>query len=347
MRIAVDVMGGDHGCAVAVAGAKRALEADQSISKLFLVGREADVQAACQNAGLSNPRAEILHASEVLTMDDKPLEGIRKKKDCSMMRAIELVREGKADAIISAGNTGALVAGSMKLRRLDGVDRPAIACRMPSRQQDFLLLDAGANAVCEPRHLAQFAIMGNIYAKEVFGLARPRVGVLSNGSEETKGNDLTREAARLCAKLDLNFIGYVEGFDLFNDAVDVVICDGFIGNIVLKTAESLSRAIGHILKSEIKANPIRQLGAALAKGAFTGLKRRVDPEVYGGAVILGLNGIAVKAHGSSGERAIANAIRVAAEEINHGVNQIISQQIARANEYLAAAQTNVSQNVPA
>jgi glycerol-3-phosphate acyltransferase PlsX len=336
-------MGGDNGCSVAVAGAKQALEADKSISKLFLVGREADVQAACKSAGLSSDRAEILHASEVLTMDDKPLEGIRKKKDCSMIRAIELVREGKADAVISAGNTGALVAGSMKLRRLDGVERPAIACRMPSRKQDFILLDAGANAVCEPRHLAQFAIMGNIYAKEVLGQSKPRVGVLSNGSEETKGNDLTREAARLCAKLDLNFIGYVEGFDLFNDAVDVVVCDGFIGNIVLKTAESLSRAIGHILKSEIKASPVRQIGAALAKGAFTGLKRRVDPEVYGGAVILGLNGIAVKAHGSSGARAIANAIRVAAEEINHGVNQIISQQIARANEKLAAAESTVAQ----
>jgi glycerol-3-phosphate acyltransferase PlsX len=300
-----------------------------------------------KHAGLSDSRAEILHASEVLTMDDKPLEGIRKKKDSSMVRAIELVREGKADAVISSGNTGALVAGSMKLRRLDGVERPAIACRMPSREQDFILLDAGANAVCEARHLAQFAVMGNIYAKEVLGQSKPRVGVLSNGSEETKGNDLTREAARLCAKLDLNFIGYVEGFDLFNDAVDVVVCDGFIGNIVLKTAESLSRAIGHILKTEIHANPIRMLGGKLAKGAFTGLKRRVDPEVYGGAVILGLNGIAVKAHGSSGARAIANAIRVATEEINHGVNQIISQQIARANEHLASAETNVSQSVNA
>jgi glycerol-3-phosphate acyltransferase PlsX len=329
-------MGGDHGCPVAVAGAKLALEADKSIAKLFLVGREADIKAALQQASLSDPRAEIVHASEVLTMDDKPLEGIRKKKDCSMIRAIELVREGKADAVISAGNTGALVAGSMKLRRLEGVERPAIACRMPSKTADFILLDAGANAVCEASHLAQFAVMGNIYAKEVFGLTKPRVGVLSNGSEETKGNDLTREAARLCARLDLNFIGYVEGFDLFNDAVDVVVCDGFIGNIVLKTAESLSRAIGHILKTELKATPIRKLGAALAKGAFNGLKRRVDPEVYGGAVILGLNGIAVKAHGSSGERAIANAIRVATEEIKHHINQIMAEQIASANEKLAA-----------
>jgi glycerol-3-phosphate acyltransferase PlsX len=340
-------MGGDHGCGVAVAGAKQALEADKSISQLFLVGREADVKSARRQCDLSDSRAEIFHASEVLTMEDKPLEGIRKKKDCSMVRAIELVWEGKADAVISAGNTGALVAGSMKLRRLEGVERPAIACRMPSKTGDFILLDGGANTVCEPTHLAQFAVMGNIYAQEVFGLAKPRVGVLSNGSEETKGNDLTREAARLCANLDLNFIGYVEGFDLFNDAVDVVVCDGFIGNIVLKTAEGLSRAIGHILKSEIAASPVRKLGAALAKGAFTGLKRRVDPEVYGGAVILGLNGIVVKAHGSARERAIANAIRVAAEESRHGVNQIISQRIAHANERLAAAKPATSSPVHA
>jgi glycerol-3-phosphate acyltransferase PlsX len=330
-------MGGDHGCTVAIAGIKQALEADASITRVYLVGRETDLKAAREQTQLFDSRAEIVHASEVLTMEDKPLEGIRKKKDSSMMRAIELVREGKADAIISAGNTGALVAGSMKLRRLDGVERPAIACRFPSRKQDFFLLDAGANSVCEPAHLAQFAVMGSIYAKEILGEASPRVGVLSNGKEETKGTDVTREAARLCAKLELNFIGYVEGFDLFNDGVDVVVCDGFIGNIVLKTAESLSRGIGYILKTEIKASPVRQIGAMLAKGAFDGLRRRVDPEVYGGAAVLGFNGVVVKAHGSSRERAFASAIRVAAEEVKLGVNQIISRKIALANDRLGAA----------
>lgn len=329
-------MGGDHGCAVAIAGVNQALQADPSITSVFLVGRDTEIQAACRQAALTDPRAQTIHASEVLTMEDKPLECIRKKKDSSMMRAIDMVREGKADAVISAGNTGALVAGSMKLRRLEGVDRPAITCRMPSRNRDFVLLDAGANAVCEPRHLAQFAVMGSIYAREILGQAKPRVGILSNGSEESKGNDLTRETARLCAKLELNFIGYVEGFDLFNDGVDVVVTDGFTGNIVLKAAESLSRAIGHILKTELAASPVRKLGAALAKGAFAGLKRRVDPEVYGGAVLLGLNGIVVKAHGSSRERAFANAIRVATEEISHAVNQSISREIARANERLDA-----------
>lgn len=337
MRIAVDVMGGDHGCGVAIAGVKQALESDQAISAILLVGKEADIKAACQNAGLADRRVEIVHASEVLTMDDNPLEGIRKKKDSSMVRAIDLVREGGADAIISAGNTGALVAGSMKLRRLEGVERPAIATRMPSRTGDFILLDAGASAVCEPMHLAQFAVMGDIYAREILDQKQPRVGVLSNGSEESKGNELTREAARLCSQLDLNFVGYVEGFDLFNDGVDVVVTDGFTGNVVLKTAESLGANIIHLLKSELTASPVRKLGAWLARGAFRQLKSRMDPEVYGGAMLLGLNGVVIKAHGSSRELAFANAIRVAAGEIRHNINQTLAERIAQANQTLEAA----------
>jgi glycerol-3-phosphate acyltransferase PlsX len=269
-------------------------------------------------------------------MEDKPLEAVRKKKDSSMVRAIDLVREDKADAVVSPGNTGALVAGSMKLRRLEGVERPAIAARMPSRTGDFVLLDAGANATCEPLHLAQFAVMGSIYAREILGQPKPRVGVLSNGSEESKGNDLTREAARLCSMLDLNFIGYVEGFDLFDDAVDVVVADGFVGNIVLKTAESLGYAMKDILKAGLTANPLRKLGAWIARGGLLELKHRMDPEVYGGAVLLGLNGVVIKAHGSSRERAIMNAIRVATEEISHDVNNKISVEIARTNARLTS-----------
>lgn len=346
MRLAVDVMGGDHGCAVVINGLKQALSTDLGITEALLVGNQSAIQAELSRAALSDSRIQIVHATEVLTMDDKPLEGIRKKKDSSMVRAIELVRSGKADAVISPGNTGALVAGSMKLGRLTGVERPAIACRMPSRTGDFVLLDAGANATAEPLHLAQFAVMGNLYAREILGHSRPRVGVLSNGSEETKGNDLTRETARLCALLDLNFIGYVEGFDLFEDAVDVVVTDGFTGNIVLKTAESLSKTISHLLKQQLLANPVRKLGAALAKGAFDGLKKRLDPEVYGGAVVLGLNGIVIKAHGSARERAIANSLRVAAEEVKHNLNQNMVGQIARANAALASALTPVAVSNP-
>jgi glycerol-3-phosphate acyltransferase PlsX len=336
MRIALDVMGGDHGCEVALAGAKLALVADPNISTLLLVGQQERIEPALKRAGLNDARVQVIHASEVLTMEDKPLEAVRKKKDSSMVRAIELVREDKADAVVSPGNTGALVAGSMKLRRIEGVERPAITARMPSRTGDFVLLDAGANAICEPLHLAQFAVMGSIYAREILGQTRPRVGVLSNGSEESKGNDLTREAARLCALLDLNFIGYVEGFDLFDDAVDVVVADGFVGNIVLKTAESLGYAMKDILKSGLTANPLRKFGALLARGGLMELKHRMDPEVYGGAVLMGLNGVVIKAHGSARERAIMNAIRVAAEEIRHDVNAKIAVEIARANAKLAA-----------
>jgi len=336
MRIALDVMGGDHGCDVALAGARLALEADPNISSLLLVGQQERIAPALKRTGLSDSRVQIVHASEVLTMDDKPLEAVRKKKDSSMVRAIDMVREDKADAIVSPGNTGALVAGSMKLRRIEGVERPAITARMPSRTGDFVLLDAGANATCEPLHLAQFAVMGSIYAREILGQAKPRVGVLSNGSEESKGNDLTREAARLCAQLDLNFIGYVEGFDLFDDAVDVVVADGFVGNIVLKTAESLGYAMKDILKAGLTANPLRKFGALLARGGLMELKHRMDPEVYGGAVLMGLNGVVIKAHGSARERAIMNAIRVAAEEIRHDVNTKIAAEIARANAKLAA-----------
>ena len=339
MRIAVDVMGGDHGCGVVIQGVKLALEADSKITALQLVGQQDKIQAALQSVGLRDDRIQVLHCTEVLTMEDKPVEGIRKKKDSSMVRAIELVREEKADAVLSPGNTGALVAGSMKLRRLDGVARPVLAARMPSRTGDFILLDAGANPVCEPSHLAQFAVMGNLYAREILGVAKPRVGVLSNGSEESKGNDLTREAARLCARLDLNFIGYVEGFDLFNDAVDVVVADGFVGNIVLKTAESLGYTMMHLLKTELTATPIRKLGAMIARNAFRALKSRMDPEVYGGAVLMGLNGIVVKMHGSARERAVMNAIRLAAEEVRHDLNHSILRDIARANERLTATAT--------
>ena len=330
-------MGGDHGCGVVINGVQLALAADSRIKTVLLVGQQDQIQTALTAAGLNDPRVEIVHASEVLTMEDKPVEGIRRKKDSSMVRAIDLVRDGKADAIISRGNTGALVAGSMKLRRLDGVERPVLAARAPSRSIDFVLLDAGANPICEPTHLAQFAVMGHVYAREVLGCANPRIGILSNGSEESKGNELTRESVRLCSQLGLNCLGYVEGFDIFEDAVDVVVTDGFTGNLVLKTSEGLGYAMMHLLKRELTANPLRMFGAWLCRGAFRALKSRMDPEVYGGAVLLGLNGNVIKAHGSARERAIMSAMRVAAEQVSHDVNQIIRQEIARANERLATA----------
>lgn len=330
-------MGGDHGCEVVIDGARLALESIPGISEIHLVGDRRQIETVFAKRHLSDPRLRILHTSEVLTMEDSPLEGVRKKKDCSMVRAIELVRDGKADAIISLGNTGGLVAGStFRLRRLEGVERPAIATLMPSRTGHYILIDAGANPECKPLYLAQFAVMGNVYSREMLGHDKPRVGVLSNGTEESKGNELTRDSARLCQQLDLNFVGYVEGHDLFADTLDVVVTDGFVGNIVLKTCESMGKAILKNLKQELTATAVRKLGAWLLRGAFLDLKQRMDPDLYGGAPLLGLNGTVIKAHGSAKEKAIMNAIRVATETIHHHLNEVITREIAVANQRLAA-----------
>lgn len=331
MRIVVDVMGGDHGCEVVVLGAQLALESIGAITELFLVGNESEIQSALKKAGFSDPRLRVVHASQFLTMEDKPVEGLRRKKDCSILRAMDLLKEGRGDALISTGNTGGLVAAStIRLRALPGVERPVLAAVMPSRESEFILIDAGANPECKPVYLAQFAIMGAIYSKAILGKANPRVGILSNGSEENKGNDLTRETLKICRQLDLNFIGYVEGYDLFSDAVEVVVTDGFTGNIVLKTCESMGRAVGHLLKREVTRNPWRKFGALLARGAFQSIKERMNPDAYGGAPLLGLNGNVIKTHGSAREFAIKNAIRVATETIEHQINRQIVDQIAKA-----------------
>jgi glycerol-3-phosphate acyltransferase PlsX len=215
------------------------------------------------------------------------------------------------------------------------VEHPAIVAIVPSSKQDFVLIDAGAKPECKAIHLAQFAIMGNIYSREILGRNSPRVGILSNGTEEIKGNELTREALRLCQQLDLNFLGYVEGHDIFSDHVDVVVTDGFVGNIVLKTCESMGKGMLRMVKRELAANPVRKIGAALARNAFGTIKQRMDPEAYGGAPLLGLNGNVIKAHGSARERAIMNAIRVSTEAIQHHINEMILQDIAKANPLLA------------
>ena len=338
MRIAVDVMGGDHGCGIVVAGVKLALEAPghEPIEKLFLVGAESEVKAALQQHGCSDSRIEVVNATQVLTMEDNPLTAIRRKKDASVVRAVALVRDGKADAIISLGNTGGLVAAAtFGLGRLPSVKRPAIVTVMPTVKGHFLLLDAGANPQCEPLHLFQFAIIGSICAQEILGAQKPRVGILSNGSEEFKGTDVTQEAAQMCKRSDLNFIGYVEGTQIFADCVDVVVTDGFVGNIVLKTCEGLGKTILHILKSELTATPLRKFGALLAKEGFLKLKTKMDPEAHGGAHIVGLDGTVVKVHGSASERVVANALRQVAEFASHHLNERIAEAIARTQERTA------------
>ena len=335
-------MGGDHGCEVVIEGVQAALQAYHGISELHLVGDEPQIQAAMNRARLRDDRIRVVHASEVLTMEDKPLDVLRRKRDCSMARALDLIKQGQGDAVISRGNTGGLMAAAtVKLRPLENVERPAIATVLPTPDRYFLLLDAGANAECKPLHLAQFAIMGSVYSREILGNARPRVGVLSNGKEEMKGNDLTREAVDLCRRLDLNFLGYVEGHDLFEDRVDVVVTDGFIGNIVLKTCESLGKAVRVMLESELTRNPLRRLGAALAYGGLRSIKRRMNADSYGGAPLLGLNGIVIKAHGSARAMAISNAIRVGTEAIQHRIHALITGEISRAKERLATVKNPV------
>jgi glycerol-3-phosphate acyltransferase PlsX len=342
MRIAVDVMGGDYGCGVVIEGAKLALQANKKISALYLVGDQSAIHAALPHRGFRDHRVRVVHASEVVTMNDKPANAVRRKRDSSIARAAELVQEGKADAVVSLGNTGGLfAAATLRIGRLPGVDRGCIATVIPRQDNEFVLLDAGANVECKPLHLAHFAVMGSIYSREVLGRKRPRVGLLSIGTEDSKGNDLTLEAFKLCRRLNIHFIGNIEGHDLFKDRVDVVVCDGFIGNIVLKTCESLAVAMFSMLKHELMRNPKRQIGAYLTQNAFHAIRRRLDPEVHGGAPLLGFNGIVFKAHGSSRERAIASALRITAETVQHRVNDIIAREIARANERLADVETSV------
>jgi glycerol-3-phosphate acyltransferase PlsX len=337
MRIAVDVMGGDHGCGVIIAGVKRALEENKNLKVIYLVGKKEDIHAALPPRGFRDHRVKVIHTTEVVEMEDEPVSAMRKKKDSSIVRAAELVREGKADALVSLGNTGGIfAAATFGVGRIPGVKRGCIATVMPRHETEFVLLDAGANIECKPFHLAQFAVMGNVYSREVFKRKNPRVGILSNGTEDSKGTELTLEAFRLCKKLNLNFIGNVEGHDLFKEHVDVVVCDGFIGNIVLKTSESLAVAMFSMLKRELMNSAQRKFGAFLAKGAFQSIRRRMDPEVYGGAPMLGFNGLVFKAHASARERAVASAIRHTGNALQNHINEQIVRDIAAANKILDA-----------
>ena len=331
MRLAVDVMGGDHGPEELLQGVKIGLAADAGIRLLSVVGPEAELRLIADRIGLRDPRFAIRHASEVLTMEDKPVQGLRKKKDCSILRAVDLIKDGHADAVISAGNTGGIVAAAtIRLRMLEGVERPTIACIMPSRTAAWVLVDGGANPECQAGTLLQFAIMGSVYSRAMLGVEKPRVGVLSNGTEETKGTELTRAAVELVRRTHLHCIGYCEGYDLFTGGVDVVVCDGFVGNIVLKTSEGLGKTFGALLKEELTANPLRLVGALLAKGGLGHIKERMNPDTYGGAPLLGINGTVIKIHGSAKRFALANAIRQSSRLVDRQLNETIVREIAMA-----------------
>jgi len=342
-RIAVDAMGGDLGPYEVVEAVRLALSRFPNLHPITLVGDEGQVRPLLAAAGLAgHPGVAVHHASEVITMDDGVMTAIKGKRDASMFRAMELVKAGQAAAVVSTGNTKIMVAaGTLKLRTLEGVERPALAPVIPREGGHFILIDAGANPDATAQHLVHNAILGTDYCRVVLEVERPRVGLLTIGTEEGKGNALISEAHEALKRLGslINYVGPVEGFQLFEDEVDVVVCDGFVGNICLKSWESLSKFFSGLLKEKLKANPLRATGALLARGAFTELKHRIKPERYGGAPLLGLRGVILKAHGSSNREAIMNAIRVANETITHELNQHILTDVARANELIAQPTT--------
>lgn len=326
-------MGGDFAPAAIVAGAVEAARKIKGLSALYLVGDEAAIRRELADKGPIPELLQIRHASQVVEMGESPATAIRRKKDSSINRAVDMVKEGEADAVFSAGSTGAAVAAStLKLRTLEGVMRPAIATVIPTPTRPFVLLDAGATPDCEPMMLAQFAAMGSVYSREILGVAKPRVGLLSIGEEDTKGNEITKEAFRILERSPLNFCGNVESSDIFNGEVDVVVCDGFVGNIVLKTSESVARTIARWLRQECRRTPVRILGALLARGAFSTIRRRSDPAQYGGAPLLGVRGTCIIGHGASNATAVFNGIRVATESVLHHVNQMIVEEIRKLGE---------------
>ena len=330
MKIAVDAMGGDFAPAEIVAGAVEAARKLSGITKIYLVGEEGAVKAELAKYKNLPDSIEVRHASQVVDMAESPATAIRRKKDSSIVRSIEMVKAGEADAVFSAGNTGAAVAGAqLKLRTLKGVDRPAIATILPTPTREFVLLDSGANTDSTPEMLQQFAVMGSIYCREILGRENPKVGMLSIGEEAAKGNDMTKKAYKLLDESHVNFIGNIESRDMFEGRVDVVTCDGFVGNVVLKTTESVARMFSSWLKIELKQNLLRIIGYLLARGGFQDLKRRTDPEAYGGASLLGANGVVIIGHGSSSARAVFNGIRYSAEAVSHDLNHLIEDELAK------------------
>jgi glycerol-3-phosphate acyltransferase PlsX len=337
MRIALDAMGGDYAPRNTVEGAVLALKEYEQIDKLFLVGDAIALAAELQRLAHEDSRIEICHSTEVVGMKESGAKAVRTKKDASISRAIDLVKKGAADAVVSAGHTGASVAAAvLKLRTLAGIERPAVACILPTENKLFVLIDGGANPNSTPENLVQFAIMGSVYSRQVLGYRNPAVALMSIGEEDMKGNDVTKETFKLLKHSDINFRGNIEGHDLFENPSDVVVCDGFTGNVVLKTSEAIAHAIFTWLKHELVRNPLRKLGAKLAEGAFRTIAKKTNYEEYGGMPLLGVNGICIIAHGASSPLAIKNAVRAAAESIKHEINPQITREIQAYNEKLAA-----------
>lgn len=344
MRVAVDVMGGDNAPHVEVEGAVAA--AREFGVPITLVGELERVQAELTRHDVSGLDLELRHASEVVGMHDSASDAVRKKKDSSIRVAFEMVKNGEAAAVVSAGNSGAtMAAGMFVLKRMRGIERPAIAQLFPTMVGKTLVLDVGGNVDCKPLHLLQFAVMGEVYARCVLGAASPRIGLLSNGEEESKGNELTRDTSALLREIPaINYVGYVEGRDIFNGMVDVVVCDGFVGNVVLKLSEGLVEAVGKMLRAEIKSSLISRIGYLLCRKAFANFKKTVDYAEYGGAPLLGINGVGMICHGGSNTKAIKNAIRFAHEYALKGVNDRMAEKL---NESFPGAGREREQDITA
>lgn len=323
-KIAIDAMGGDDAPQVVIEGA--VLAAQDLGVELVLVGDKDAVERELDKHK-SAPNFKIVAASQIVPMHESPSAALR-IKDSSMKVGFELMKRGEVDAVVSAGNSGAMMAlGMLVMGTLPQVARPAILVVVPSLDQGTVIVDAGANVECKPRHLVQFGLMGSIYAERVLGIAKPRVGVLSNGAEEGKGNDLTRAASEQLSTTALNFIGYIEGRDIFNDKVDVVVCDGFTGNIALKTMEGVASFAGAVLKSAFQKNLSTRLGYLLSRSSLAEAYRRLDYAEYGGAPLIGLDGVAIIAHGGSNPLAIKNAIRAARDAVDQQMNRHIADAL--------------------
>jgi phosphate acyltransferase len=328
--IALDAMGGDHAPRAEVEGA--ILAARELDVRILLVGIESALRQELSRHKISDLPIEIVHATDVITMSDSPSHAFRRKKESSLHVAARLVRDAKAEALVSAGNTGAVMTVSRFLiGTLPSVDRPALAFAFPNMKEKVsIILDVGANVDSKPAHIEQFAVMGEIYYRAIWGVKKPRVALLSIGEEEGKGNDLTREAAQLLKNSSIHFIGNIEGRDVFRGNVEVIVCDGFIGNVVLKLSEGLVEHIGGMLKKAIKSSLRSQLGYALSRRAFDDFRKRTDYSEYGGAPLLGVRGITIIGHGRSNPVAIKNAIRVASELCRSRVNEKIEQELSAA-----------------
>ena len=336
IRIALDAMGGDNAPGEIVRGGVEAAAGLEDV-KVLLVGVKEQIDAELAKypkevaAATKKGTLEVIHAPDVAEMDESPVTAVRKKKDCSINVAMRLVKEGRADAFVSAGNSGAVATSAiLNLGRIKGVQRPAIATILPTRipRRPLLLLDAGANMDCHADWLVQFAIMGSVYSQGVLKRTKPLVGLLSIGTEDCKGNEMTKETFRLLKEVQgIDFRGNVEGHDIFQGQTDVVVCDGFVGNVVLKTSESLAHAVSYFLKRECFRGIFRVLGAVLLKGAFKSLKAQLDPDIYGGAPLLGVPGAVIITHGSSSHKAIYYAVKAGVNAARNDVSGLISSRI--------------------